>query len=185
LSHGRTDPIDLSVAQWRRERPDLDPAPLQVISRILMLYKQLEQSADGALEPFGLTLSQFDVLAALRRSGPPYQLSPTQLSRLVILTSGAMTNRIDRLELMGLVARTPSPDDRRALLVGLTPAGLQRIDAAAGARLDDARRNLAPLTAAEIDGLTSALRKLLVSFGDQAPASDALPNGSSSAAAAV
>lgn len=179
----KSDPIDLAVAQWRRERPDLDPAPLMVVSRILTLYKRLEQSADRALAPYGLTLSQFDVLAALLRAGPPHQLSPTQLGRLVILTSGAITNRIDRLELMGLVARTPSRDDRRGLLVGLTPAGLERVNAAAPARFAEARRNLAPLTEGEVAAMVESLRKLLVALSEEAPGADAGRGDPESAAA--
>lgn len=178
----KTDLIDRTVAQWRRERPDLDPSPLMVISRILTLFKRLEQSADRALEPYGLTLAQFDVLAALLRAGPPYQLSPTQLGRLVIITSGAITNRIDRLELMGLVSRTPSQDDRRGLLVGLTPAGLERINAAAAARIEDARRNLAPLSEREQDAVTDALRKLLIPLSGDAPGQEGPANDSGSAA---
>lgn len=176
----KADLIDHAVAQWRRERPDLDPSPLAVISRILTLYKRLEQSADRALAPYGLTLSQFDVLGALFRAGPPYQLSPTQLGRLVIITSGAITNRIDRLELMGLVARTPSQDDRRGLLVGLTPAGLERINAAAPARIEDARRNLAPLSGDEVGPLVDALRKLLIALNGESPVAKAAGSESGS-----
>lgn len=171
------DTVDLFIEQWRHERPDLEPAALGVVSRVLMLYKHLEQSADRALAPFGLGLWQFDVLAALRRSGPPFLLSPTQLMRMVTLTSGAMTNRIDRLEEAGYVKRREDPDDRRGVKIALTPAGKKLVDEAIEARLEDARRNVACLSSAEYRSLCGLLRKLLIGAtgGDS-------PNGNDEAA---
>lgn len=156
------DRVDLFIEQWKRERPDLDPAGLAVVSRVLMLFKVFEQNADDSLEQFGLTLWQFDVLAALRRSGRPYKLTPTELSRLVTLSSGAMTNRIDRLEELGLVQRESDPDDRRGVLISLTLAGRKTIDAAVEARFADARRNVAALSAREQKLVAGVLRKLLL-----------------------
>ena len=157
------DAVDLFMEQWRRERSELDPSPLGVVSRVLMLYKFLEQSADRALGPFGLSLWQFDVLAALRRSGKPFRLTPSELMRLVTLTSGAMTNRIDRLEALGLVRREADPDDRRGVLICLTNEGRKLADEAISARLEDARRNTEKLSRQESSTLAGLLRKLLLS----------------------
>lgn len=158
------DPIDLFIEQWERERPDLEPASLGVVSRVLMLAKHLEQAADRALATYGLTLWQFDVLAALRRSGTPFKLSPTNLMELVTLTSGAMTNRIDRLEAMGLVVREADPNDRRGLLIALTPKGRKLADEAIGARLDESAKNVAAaLSTREAETVATLLRKLLIS----------------------
>jgi len=157
----KSDSVDLFIKQWRRERPDLDPAALGVVSRVLMLYKTLEQRADKALAPLGLTLWQFDVLAALRRSGRPFRLSPTQLAELVTLSSGAMTNRIDRLESAGLVSRIDHPEDRRGMQVFLTPSGRRLVDAAIVIRLEEARQCVASLSAAEQLSLGSLLRRLI------------------------
>lgn len=156
------DSVDLFIEQWNRQRPDLDPSALGVVSRVLMLAKHLEHSADRALECFELTLWQFDVLAALRRSGPPFKLSPTRLMQLVTLTSGAMTNRIDRLEQLGLVIREADPDDRRGVHISLTREGRRLVDAAAAARLDDARRNVRIFSNSEQKSLAGLLRRLLL-----------------------
>lgn len=156
------DRVDLFIEQWRRERPTLDASGLAVVSRILMLFKMLEQSADDALADFGLALWQFDVLAALRRSGSPFRLTPTELSKLVTLSSGAMTNRIDRLEALGLVARERDPDDRRGILIALTPKGRRLVDHAAERRLADAKEQISVLTTKERRVLASLLRKLML-----------------------
>lgn len=162
----KRDVVDLFMEQWKRERPELDPSPLGVVSRVLMLYKFLGDSADRALEPFGLSLWQFDVLAALRRSGKPYRLSPSELMRLVTLTSGAMTNRIDRLESLGLVRREADPEDRRGVLIFLTAEGRKLADAGISARLEDARRNIECLSRQELSTLAGLLRKLLLSHSN-------------------
>ncbi len=168
LSHRRIDPVDrdavdLFIEQWRGERADLNPAPLGVVSRVLMLAKHLEQSADHALRHFGLSLWQFDVLAALRRSGPPFVLSPSRLTQLVTLTSGAMTNRIDRLEELGLVRRESDPADRRGVLVVLTETGKRLADDAIPERLEDAGRAVAGLSEPEREMLGELLRKMILS----------------------
>lgn len=163
------DQVDLFVEQWSRERPDLNASALAVVSRVLMLSKLLEQSADRALACFDLSLWQFDVLAALRRSGEPFRLSPTQLMQLVTLTSGAMTNRIDRLENLGLVSREADLKDRRGVLIRLTPVGLKLVDEAIAVRLEDARRNLAALSKSEAEELSGLLRKLLLALENGQP----------------
>lgn len=161
------DPVDVFIDQWRHERPELDAAPLGISSRLLMLYKHLEQSTDRALGRFGLTLWQFDVLAALRRSGEPFALSPTQLIRFMTISSGAMTNRIDRLEEMGLVKRLDDPEDRRGVLIALTPEGRRTVDEAVTARLDEAKRLFAPFSQEEAKTLTDLLRRLLLFLDGQ------------------
>lgn len=156
------DHVDLFIEQWGRERPDLDVSALGIVSRVVMLEKRFEQSADQVLARFGLSLWQFDVLAALRRSGAPFKLSPTRLMGLVTLTSGAMTNRIDRLEKLGLVARESDPDDRRGVLITLTREGRTLVDEAVAARVDEARRSIASLSSDDAQTLASLLRKLLL-----------------------
>ncbi len=164
------DRADEFIEQWRRERPELDVSPFGVASRVLMLYKHFEQRADRRLAPLGLTLWQFDILSALRRAGAPFILSPTRLTALAALSSGAMTNRIDRLEEMGLVVRKPDPDDRRGVLIQLTSRGRRLVDKALPERLAGARADLAGLSAEEQSALASLLRRLLCAFeGEPGP----------------
>ena len=156
------DLIDELILQWRRERPELDPTAMGVVGRVLRLAAHLERSVEAALKPFGLSLWQFDVLATLRRTGKPYRLSPTQLMKAVMLSSGAMTNRLDRLETAGWVKREPDPHDRRGVLISLTPKGLKLVDEAIVARFDEARARTACLSKKEQDAVERVLRKLLV-----------------------
>jgi DNA-binding MarR family transcriptional regulator len=156
------DQVDRILEQWDGERPDLDASALGVLSRLIRLGKHIESDLRRSLAPFGIDTSSFDVLAALRRQGEPYALSPTELRRAAILTSGAMTNRIDRLEERGLVERFANPDDRRALLVHLTPKGLRLIDEAIEIRFKTAQELADRLTGKELPQLTQLLRKLLL-----------------------
>ncbi len=161
------DRIDRILAQWRRERPDLDTRPMGLIGRIQRVAAALRPRLDETHEISGLLGESFDVLASLRRSGPPFQLSPTELYREMMLTSGAMTNRIDRLEDAGLVTRRPDPDDRRGTLVRLTPKGKTLIDAATTKHVANEERLLSALTLGEQQQLADILRKLLLSLGDE------------------
>jgi DNA-binding MarR family transcriptional regulator len=161
------DIVDEAIEEWQRERSDLDATPLGVVSRILVLAQQLEKSANRALERHGIELWQFDVLAALRRSGAPYRLSPTQLSDSVFLTSGAMTNRLDRLESDGLVVRLRDPDDRRGVLIQLTPRGRKLVDEAVETRLSDAEAAVSSLHRSESRVLAKLLRRLIVAQDGQ------------------
>src|SRR5204862_7772028 len=111
------DLVDRVLKQWRAERPDLDPLPIAVVGRILHRAGSCERTVNDALADHGLALSGFDVLAALRRTGSPYSMTPTELMRSVMLTSGAMTNRIDRLEAKGLVIRSRDSQDHRSMHV--------------------------------------------------------------------
>jgi DNA-binding MarR family transcriptional regulator len=156
------DQVDRILEQWDDARPDLDASALGVLSRVVRLGKHIEADLRRSLAPFGLDTSSFDVLAALRRQGEPYVLSPTELRRAAILTSGAMTNRIDRLEQRGLVERFAHPDDRRALQVQLTPKGLRLIDDAIEIRFRTAHESAARLTDRELSQLSRLLRKLLL-----------------------
>jgi DNA-binding MarR family transcriptional regulator len=156
------DIVDEVVKQWRSERPDLDAVPLAVVSRILRLAGLLEQRANEALKAFDLPFWGFDVLGALRRKGEPYSMTPSELIRATVLTSGAMTNRIDRLEEMGLVERSRAPDDRRSVHVRLTPQGLKLADEATPVRFHEAKDALRGITAQERKALADVLRKMLL-----------------------
>lgn len=139
----------------------MDVSPIDVIGRISRLSRLLEKSIEETFASFGLGRGGFDVLAALRRAGEPYRLSPTELYNSLLISSGAMTNRIDRLEEIGLVERTPDPDDRRGVSVGLTPAGKELIDVAVEQHYANERRLLRGLSADEREILSQLLRKLL------------------------
>lgn len=160
------DEVDRIVAAWRRERPDLDTAPLEVLSRVTRLARHLDLARRGAFARHGLETWAFDVLSALRRAGEPYQLSPGALLTQTLVTSGTMTNRIDRLVEHGLVRRRPSPDDRRGVLVALTPAGLAQVDAALADLLESERLLLRDLSAADRTTLANLLRVLVAPFDD-------------------
>lgn len=156
-----SDLIDKLISQWAKQRPDLDASPMGLVGRVLRLSLILQARVDETLKAFDLALWQFDVLATLRRFGSPYRMSPKQLLNEVMLSSGAMTNRIDRLESKGLVRRLPDPCDRRGVLIELTAKGLRLIDRAIEARFDEAREVKALLSAPECKALEAALRKVL------------------------
>jgi DNA-binding MarR family transcriptional regulator len=157
------DAIDRIVHQWNRERPELDVSPTHVLQRITRLYLLQSVSFADVFGQYGLTFGEYEVLAALVRSGAPHRLKPSELVTALVLSSGAMTNRIDRVEAAGLVERLPDPDDRRGTLVALTEKGEQVVDEAVVAHLANEERLLTELSAAERGQLTDLLRKLLVS----------------------
>jgi DNA-binding MarR family transcriptional regulator len=161
------DHVDSILAQWRRERPDLDSSPMGVIGRISRAERTLGASLERLFAGFGLSRGEFDVLATLRRSGSPYRLTPTALFTDLMLSSGGMTNRLDRLERAGLIARSPDPSDRRGTLVELTPRGQELVDAAVAAHLANEQRLLEALSADEREQLAGLLRKLLRSLEGQ------------------
>ena len=162
------DPVDKLLHQWAHERPELDCSSLSVVVRVLYLAKVFRQSAERALAPLDLKLWEYDVLSALRRQGPPFQLPATGLARASMLTTGAMTNRIDRLEERGLVSRATDPDDRRGVNVRLTDRGRQLTDAAIEARLTAANEQLVALGVSERHAVSDGLRKLFLSVGNGA-----------------
>jgi DNA-binding MarR family transcriptional regulator len=157
------DSIERYVEEWSEERPDLDATPLTIVGRISLLANTFSQHTREALRPFRLELWQYDVLAALRRQGEPYELPPTTLAKLGMLTTGAMTNRIDRLEERGLVQRRPDPGDRRSLHVRLTKKGVDLMDRAISARIDSAARSLSSLSDRDSQTLERLLKKLVLS----------------------
>src|SRR5688572_19876387 len=124
------DEVDELSEAWARERPDLDLAPVAVFSRITRLARHLDLARRAAFTRHRIESWEFDVLAALRRAGAPYELSPGRLLRETLVTSGTMTNRVDRLAARGLVERSPDPTDRRGVIVRLTPEGRATVDAA-------------------------------------------------------
>ena len=152
------DLIDLVIDQWRRVRPDLDPRGMGTSGRALRVAKLLERRTEEVLRPFGLSLWQFDVLATLRRTD--CDLSPGELLDATMLTSGAMTHRIDRLEAASLVERRPDPDDRRGVRVHLTGAGRRLVDRAVEARFEEASRIEGVLDPGEAETLARLLAKL-------------------------
>jgi DNA-binding MarR family transcriptional regulator len=158
------DDVDRIVSAWRRERPDLDVAPLEVLSRVSRLARRLDLARGRAFAGRGLEGWEFDVLSALRRAGAPYELSPGQLVAETLVTSGTMTNRVDRLVARGLVERHPAPNDRRGVIVRITPAGMATVDAALAELLADERAVLADLDPEEREALAGLLRRLLQSF---------------------
>ena len=158
----KEDEIDRIVREWNRERPGLDVSPTHVLQRITRIYLLQSSSFAEVFSHFGLTFGEYEVLSALVRSGPPHQMSPTQLVGALVLSSGAMTNRIDRVEAAGLVRRLPDPDDRRGTLVALTDRGRRVVDEAVQAHLENEERLLSALTAGERRKLADLLRKLLV-----------------------
>lgn len=161
-SAGARDEVDQILDDWRRERPDVDVAPLAVMSRLSRLGRRLERERNVVFSANGLEGWSFDVLAALRRAGPPYELAPRELLLQNLVSSGAMTNRIDRLEAAGLVARRPDATDRRSVLVRLTPAGRRCVDACVSALAARERELLEPLSDAERDMLAGLLKTLLL-----------------------
>jgi DNA-binding MarR family transcriptional regulator len=165
------DEVDDLVAAWRRERPDLDVAPLEVLSRVTRLARHLDRARSQAFSRHGLEGWEFDVLAALRRSGEPYRLPPGRLLQQTLVTSGTMTNRIDRLAARGLVERHPSLDDRRSVLVQLTEAGAAKVDAALIDLLAHERAILAELDSDDADALAILLRRVLTRFDNPSTAS--------------
>ncbi len=160
------DEVDRLVAAWGRERPDLDVRPLEVLSRVTRLARHLDRARRAAFAAHNLELWEFDVLAALRRAGKPYVLSPGRLLGQTMVTSGTMTNRIDRLESRGLVQRMPDPADRRGVHVRLTPGGVERVDAALADLLAHERDILATLPGRQQDMLSGLLRALIAPFDD-------------------
>jgi DNA-binding MarR family transcriptional regulator len=156
------DHVDALVEQWRRERPDLDVTALALVGRLFRVARLLDPPLAATLAENGLQPGWFDILAALRRAGEPYELSPTELVRETLLTSGGMTKRLDRLADAGLVRRRPDPADRRGVLIALTRRGNAVVDRALEAHLENEERLLAGLTDRERQALNGLLRRLLV-----------------------
>ena len=154
------DHVDSILEQWGRERPDLDATPIGIFGRISRIDRLFEQSMAEFLRPHGLTLGLFDVLAALRRLGEPFQAKPSDLAETVMLTSGGMTGRLDHLEQLGLVVRLPDHDDRRVMLARLSPEGHELINGLMAKHLDRWLTRLAWLRTGELETFAGYLRQL-------------------------
>ncbi|PZV05003.1 MAG: MarR family transcriptional regulator [Leptolyngbya sp.] len=159
------DKIDHILSQWRQESPQLDAYALEIVGRVLRIARLLEKHRETVLAEYGLSVWSFDVLATLRRQGPPYQLKPTDLYSLLMLSSGAMTNRIDRLEKDNIVVRHRDPDDRRSVMVQLTPNGVALADRVIPALLASEQQLLSQFTSpSDRDSLIALLRQVLVAL---------------------
>ncbi len=154
------DHVSVILAQWARERPDLEASPIGVVGRLSRLTRDVEARIEANQARFGLQGGRYDVLATLRRQGPPFVLNPTELQGQMMLSSGAMTHRIDLLEQEGLVTREPDPQDRRGVLVRLTDAGRERIDQAMPSHLETERLWLSVLSEPDQRALANLLRSL-------------------------
>jgi DNA-binding MarR family transcriptional regulator len=172
-----TDGVDAILEQWRRERPDLDTSPIGVIGRISRLSREIERRLEPVYAASGLEPGWYDVLATLRRAGPPYQLRPTDFAATLMLTTSGTTKRLDRLEAAGYITRAPDPGDRRGVLITLTPQGRSLVDQAAVPHLANERRILSGLTPAEQRQLADLLRKLNLTLPPQAKEAPALGSG--------
>jgi DNA-binding MarR family transcriptional regulator len=162
------DSVDELLAAWKATRPELDPSPLGVIGRVLILAEYLQKSVEAALAEHHLTLGQFDILATLRRHAPRGGLTPGQLLQSVILSSGAMTSRLDKLERAELIHRRSDPTDRRGVIVELTGKGKRLIDQATRTRFAEAESSLPPLSPDERRTLEDYLRRWILALKPQA-----------------
>ncbi|MGL4421853.1 MAG: MarR family winged helix-turn-helix transcriptional regulator [Gemmataceae bacterium] len=160
------DVVDELLAAWKVIRPDVDAHPLGVVGRVILLARHLEKDVEAALAKHELSLGQFDILATLRRNGGDTGMTPGQLLEAVMLSSGGMTNRLDRLEQAGLIARQADPDDRRGIRVRLTAKGRRVIDAATVTRMDSARDALPPISARDRAQLEKWLRVWLLRWAE-------------------
>ncbi|WAU79623.1 MarR family transcriptional regulator [Streptomyces sp. Qhu-G9] len=160
------DPVDAIIDQWAVVRPDLDTAAMEVFGRVFRLSRAMGDRMEKSYARLGISRGEFDALATLRRSGAPFTLSPRQLSASVMLTTGGMTGRLDKLERAGLVRRSPDPHDRRALQVTLTDKGLTLVDEAVGAGLAVQTEALSALDDEQAGQLADLLRQLLSGTGE-------------------
>jgi DNA-binding MarR family transcriptional regulator len=158
------DVVDSMLDQWRRERPDIDRSAMGVVGRISRLRVLFEHATEEALRPHGLMGPEFDVLAGLRRAGPPFRLTPTELHRALMVGSGTLSHRLERLERRGLIRRHASREDRRKVTVELTQRGRRVVDAAAGELVEAQERMLAGLSRSDRRQLAPLLRRLLISL---------------------
>ncbi len=162
----REDTVDRIVAQWHEVRPDLDPSGKEITGRLIRLADEIHRRNADVFSPLGLNGAQYGVLAGLRRAGKPYELTPTDLARAQMMTSGGMTPVIDHLESAGLVVRRPNPEDRRGRLVALSPAGLALIDRAMEAHATEEQSCVDGLTKKERGELADLLRRLSLSIDE-------------------
>jgi DNA-binding MarR family transcriptional regulator len=158
------DAVDTILAQWNRERPDLDVGPMGLFGRLARLRSHIARETDAEFARHGLNMPSFDVLATLRRAGAPYRLSPGELLETMMITSGTMTHRIDQLEKAGLVERLDNPDDRRGVIIALTDKGFETVERAVTAHVANQHRLVAALGEDERRQLGLLLEKFLAAF---------------------
>jgi DNA-binding MarR family transcriptional regulator len=170
------DYVDQLIAQWRRQRPTIDVSSMGVIGRISRLSRLLERRIEEVFAAHNLQGGRFDVLAALVRAGEPHRLTPTQLYNSLLVSSGAITNRIDRLVDEGLVTRSADANDRRSMPVRLTETGTDKLDTALEQHLENEEQLIAALEPEEREILARLLRNWLIALGDQGHPVDAVPD---------
>lgn len=175
---GETDPRDSDrvasiQAEWRRERPEIDPSPQGIIGRLHRVAAYLTTELESVYREFGLSTGEFDVLAALRRAGKPYERTPSELAERTMITSGGLTKRCDRLETAGLIERRVAESDRRGRVVALTPAGVELIDRAYEAHMANEHRLISSLDPDDRGALQGGLARWLAHF--EAPMESAEP----------
>lgn len=163
----QTDHVDRMLSQWQHERPELNVLAMGIFGRLWRINAVASKAIERVHLKFGLTQPEFDVLATLRRSGEPYLMSPTALYTSLLLSSGAMTNRLDKLESRGLIFREPSPEDRRSIMVGLTKHGLSIIDETISEHVENEESLLNSLTPEQQQQLADLLRILLVDISKE------------------
>ncbi|MDE3722699.1 MarR family transcriptional regulator [Nocardiopsis sp. N85] len=163
------DFADVAVAHWERERPELDFTAMAPLARFARLYIAGSRYVEEVFAAHGLDRGEFDVLAGLRRTGAPHELSPSRLADILLITRAGMTKRVDRLEARGLVTRRVAPGDRRSLRIRLTPEGLALIDAAVADHAENENRLLGLLTEQEAHAFDAVLRKLLAALEERPP----------------
>lgn len=164
----KEDTIDKLLETWQHERPDLDPWPSGIAARIFRLSTHLRRHAETWLDPMGLSWETFEIITALRRNGAPYEMKPTALYKATFLTSGAMTNRLDRAHAVGLIVRMDDPDDRRGVVVRLTPAGLALANEAIERYYAESSQLMGHLRVKQRTDLANLLRELLMPMEDAA-----------------
>ena len=170
MKQPRKDSVARLVTEWKRERPDLDVSPIEIQGRIMRLAAHLQRRAENRLAALALTWDAFSLIVTLRRRGKPYELRPTDLLKESLLTSGAITNRIDKVERMGLVQRVHGSPDRRSTTIRLTPAGKKLADKAIAAHFDNMRSILADVSANDRERLADLLSRILAGFEGKARA---------------
>lgn len=158
------DAVDKILAQWNRERPDLDVGPMGLLGRLGRLRSHISREIEAEFARYGLNASSFDVLATLRRSGAPYRLSPSELLETMMITSGTMTNRIDQLEKAGMVERLDNPEDRRGIIIALTDKGFEVVENAVTGHVANQHRLVSVLTEEEREHLGALLAKFLGAY---------------------
>lgn len=169
----KMDHVDRLRAQWARELPDLDTEPMTILGRAYRLSNLVRPSIEDTFASFGLDRGEFDVISTLRRSGPPYRLTPTELYTLLMISSGGLTHRLDRLQKAGLIVRERSASDGRSSVVGLTEKGIALAEAAFRSDMASEARYLEGLDRQDRAALADLLRKLLASLEAVPPAGPA------------